>query len=178
MAFILEGYLRQNSRGSGLISIKELTGTVTSFSGDYTGIDLKIFLKSQIFTFYLNEAILVYTAESQTWETRTFTTDSAGVPLELFLVKAGDFPDGVYTRDALLAKALALTTCTPATNVNVFWGDWTSLIETLSTPTGLYADNITSNSARTNWQAVENASNYKVQYKAAGDTVWTETYTD
>ena len=48
----------------------------------------------------------------------------------------------------------------------------------LSTPTGLYADNITSNSARTNWNAVENASNYKVQYKAAGDTVWTETYTD
>lgn len=45
-------------------------------------------------------------------------------------------------------------------------------------PTGLYADNITSDSARTNWQAVENASNYKVQYKAAGDTVWTETYTD
>ena len=48
----------------------------------------------------------------------------------------------------------------------------------LTTPTGLYADNITSDSARTNWQAVENASNYKVQYKAAGDTVWTETYTD
>lgn len=48
----------------------------------------------------------------------------------------------------------------------------------LPTPTGLNADNITSNSARTNWNAVENASNYKVQYKAAGDTVWTETYTD
>ena len=48
----------------------------------------------------------------------------------------------------------------------------------LPTPTGLYADNITSDSARTNWQAVENASNYKVQYKAAGDTVWSETYTD
>ena len=53
-----------------------------------------------------------------------------------------------------------------------------SQAEPLSTPTGLYADNITSDSARTNWQAVENASNYKVQYKAAGDTVWTETYTD
>lgn len=53
-----------------------------------------------------------------------------------------------------------------------------SQAEPLTTPTGLYADNITSNSARTNWQAVENASNYKVQYKAAGDTVWTETYTD
>ena len=54
----------------------------------------------------------------------------------------------------------------------------TQSAQPLSTPTGLYADNITSDSARTNWQAVENASNYKVQYKAAGDTVWTETYTD
>ena len=57
------------------------------------------------------------------------------------------------------------------------WKD-PSTLTPLATPTGLYADNITSDSARTNWQAVENASNYKVQYKAAGDTVWTETYTD
>lgn len=178
MALILEGYLRQNSRSSGPIVLTELTGTVTSFSGDYTGIDLKIFLKSQTFTFFSNEAILVYTAESQLWETRSFARNSAGEPLELFLVKAEDFPDGVYTRDALLVKALALTTCTPATNTNVFWGDWTSLIEPLTTPTGLYADNITSDSATTHWTGDANASNFKVQYKAAGDTVWTETYTD
>lgn len=50
--------------------------------------------------------------------------------------------------------------------------------EPLATPTGLYADNITSDSATTHWTGDENASNYKVQYKAAGDTVWTETYTD
>lgn len=48
----------------------------------------------------------------------------------------------------------------------------------LATPTGLYADNITSDSATTHWTGDANASNYKVQYKAAGDTVWTETYTD
>lgn len=48
----------------------------------------------------------------------------------------------------------------------------------LPTPTGLYADNITSDSATTHWTGDANASNYKVQYKAAGDTVWTETYTD
>lgn len=57
------------------------------------------------------------------------------------------------------------------------WKD-PSTLTPLATPTGLNADQITSNSARTNWQAVENASNYKLQYKAAGDTVWTETYTD
>ena len=50
--------------------------------------------------------------------------------------------------------------------------------EPLSTPTGLYADQITSDSATTHWTGDANASNFKVQYKAAGDTVWTETFTD
>lgn len=35
----------------------------------------------------------------------------------------------------------------------------------LSTPTGLYADNITSDSARISWNAVENANGYKVEYR-------------
>ena len=48
----------------------------------------------------------------------------------------------------------------------------------LPTPTGLTASNITSNSALTSWNQVQDASNFKVQYKAAGDTVWTETFTD
>ena len=44
----------------------------------------------------------------------------------------------------------------------------------LSTPTGLYADNITSDSARVSWTAVENASGYKVEYRRQGDTTWNE----
>ena len=56
--------------------------------------------------------------------------------------------------------------------------DYPGLATPLSTPTGLNADNITSDSATTHWTGDANASNYKVQYKAAGDTVWTETYTD
>ena len=56
--------------------------------------------------------------------------------------------------------------------------DYPGLATPLTTPTGLYADNITSDSATTHWTGDANASNYKVQYKAAGDTVWTETYTD
>ena len=44
----------------------------------------------------------------------------------------------------------------------------------LSTPTGLYADNITSDSARISWNAVENATDYKVQYRRQGDTTWNE----
>lgn len=39
--------------------------------------------------------------------------------------------------------------------------------EPLATPTGLYADNITSDSARIGWNAVENASGYKVEYRQA-----------
>ena len=46
--------------------------------------------------------------------------------------------------------------------------------EPLSTPTGLYADNITSDSARVSWSAVENASGYKVEYRRQGDTTWNE----
>ena len=37
----------------------------------------------------------------------------------------------------------------------------------LATPTGLYADNITSDSARVSWTAVENASGYKVEDRQA-----------
>lgn len=44
----------------------------------------------------------------------------------------------------------------------------------LSTPTGLNADNITSNSATISWNAVENASDYKVEYRRQGDTTWNE----
>lgn len=44
----------------------------------------------------------------------------------------------------------------------------------LATPTGLNADNITSNSARVSWTAVENASGYKVEYRRQGDTTWNE----
>lgn len=44
----------------------------------------------------------------------------------------------------------------------------------LTTPTGLNADNITSDSARVSWTAVENASGYKVEYRRQGDTTWNE----
>ena len=44
----------------------------------------------------------------------------------------------------------------------------------LSTPTGLYADNITSDSATIGWNAVENATDYKVEYRRQGDTTWNE----
>lgn len=44
----------------------------------------------------------------------------------------------------------------------------------LPTPTGLNADNITSNSATISWNAVENASDYKVEYRRQGDTTWNE----
>lgn len=44
----------------------------------------------------------------------------------------------------------------------------------LSTPTGLYADNIKSDSARIGWNAVENATDYKVEYRRQGDTTWNE----
>ena len=45
----------------------------------------------------------------------------------------------------------------------------------LDTPTNLTATNITNNSADLGWSAVENASNYRVDYRIYGDTLWQQT---
>lgn len=44
----------------------------------------------------------------------------------------------------------------------------------LAAPTGLTSDTITSTSARVSWNAVENATDYKVEYRKQGDTTWNE----
>lgn len=46
--------------------------------------------------------------------------------------------------------------------------------EQLATPTNLTSTNITSNSAQVSWNAVENATDYKVEYRRQGDTTWNE----
>ena len=75
---------------------------------------------------------------------------------------------------------LGLVTTTPA-NIPETIGLTTSLdnpyappATPLATPTGLNATNVTSNSARISWNAVENASGYKVEYRRQGDTTWNE----
>lgn len=45
----------------------------------------------------------------------------------------------------------------------------------LATPTGLTATNVTNNSADLGWSAIENASNYRVDYRIYGDTLWQQT---
>lgn len=52
------------------------------------------------------------------------------------------------------------------TGVNYYWEEIPQSTP-LTTPTGLYADNITSDSARVSWTAVENASGYKLEYRQA-----------
>lgn len=44
----------------------------------------------------------------------------------------------------------------------------------LSTPYNLVADQVTSSSARVRWNAVTNATDYKVEYRVQGATNWTE----
>lgn len=48
----------------------------------------------------------------------------------------------------------------------------------LSTPIGLNATNITSDSALLGWAQNANASNFKIEYKINGDTSWTQTTSD
>lgn len=45
----------------------------------------------------------------------------------------------------------------------------------LDTPTDLTATNVTHNSADLGWNNVENASNYRVDYRIYGDTLWQQT---
>ena len=46
--------------------------------------------------------------------------------------------------------------------------------EQLATPTGLTANQITSTGARIGWNAVANASGYKVEYKQHDSNTWIE----
>jgi len=50
-----------------------------------------------------------------------------------------------------------------------------SRTQQLDTPTDLTATNITNNSADLGWSAIENASNYRVDYRIYGDTLWQQT---
>lgn len=102
--------------------------------------------------------------------------------IEEVFILFGD-ASAINTRAADIVKAYASTQSTSGANNAIKNATWDAIVTRqqstpLATPAGLYADNITSDSATTHWTGDENASNYKVQYKAAGDTVWTETYTD
>lgn len=44
----------------------------------------------------------------------------------------------------------------------------------LATPTNLHTSNVTSTGARLHWNSVENAVDYKVEYRRQGDTTWNE----
>jgi hypothetical protein len=43
----------------------------------------------------------------------------------------------------------------------------------LPAPTGLTKDNVTATSARVGWNAVSNATGYKVEYRPVGNATWT-----
>lgn len=50
----------------------------------------------------------------------------------------------------------------------------TATTQTLATPTGLSATNVTDTTATLNWNAVTNASGYKVEWRASGASTWNE----
>ena len=72
------------------------------------------------------------------------------------------FKDGDYAGADAIFDTLDLPKITP------------SFAQQLATPTGLTADQITSTGARIGWNAVENATDYKVEYRRQGDTTWNE----
>ena len=122
--------------------------------------------------------VLFYKDYRKDWQIITQWMEEPGYKRFLWLLNTIPDYSRQYTPEQLDAMALEKYEVMPLEmNTQYYWSLYNPATP-LATPTGLNATNITSDSARTNWQAVENASNYKVQYKAAGDTVWTETYTD
>ena len=159
--------------------LPRLSSEVTEFSGDYVGESLCLYVYSP----YSRRANKFQQYSNSTWSAVTGVSlyDKLPFAYKIYLVKTSDFGASYYTwansstRFEILSLGKYNCLIQGSDGTQYYWApDATPL----STPTGLNATNVTSNSARTNWQAVENASNYKVQYKAAGDTVWTETYTD
>lgn len=141
-------------------------------------------------------SIALYAPETLTTESVTGTTAtlnwSSVREATGYLIKYRRASDTAWTQTSTTATTLALAGLTPGTVYN--WtatalgngNNYLDSIESdevtfetqaaqpLSTPTGLYADNITSDSARIGWNAVENATGYKVEYRRQGDTTWNE----
>ena len=59
------------------------------------------------------------------------------------------------------------------TNSDIAWLYATTTMK-LAAPTGLTCNTVTSTSAQIDWNAVENATDYKVEYRRQGDTTWNE----
>ena len=172
MAVVLEGYCCLTVPTSGFIRIPKLDSVVTNYSGDYTNIDVRIFTFAKSNVKF--EIIQDYQASTQSWTARSIIDEDPGEK-RLYLVRKTDFPNDYYPNtDAARFESLALGIyrCTIVENNTNYY--WSPAAEPLSTPTGLNADNITSNSATISWNAVENATDYKVQYRRQGDTTWNE----
>ena len=171
MAVVLEGFLLQETRNYGTLSIETITATVTRYIAEDASIDVSLFGCDNGFSY---ERILTYNASTSTWNSQSrIGVDHLPHTYSLFLVRSSEFPNDNYDRKGFdTSLAIGKYQCAVnKRNVNTYW---VPISTPLSTPTGLYADNITSNSARVSWTAVENASGYKVEYRRQGDTTWNE----
>ena len=145
----------------------ELSGAITASSYPITDAGT-IYYSSTSYT-----GVLFYKSPNQNWSLISQMFEDPGYKRFLWLLdKANDYHQ--YTPEQLDALALEKYEVMPLSlNTQYYWSLYNQATP-LSTPTGLNADNITSNSARVSWTAVENASGYKVEYRRQGDTTWNE----
>ena len=169
MAVVLEGWCNLQRLSSNNV----VYSGVTSFSGDYVSESLCLY----IYSYNRDYVFKIQSYTNSVWSSRTTGVREA-LPhsYPLYLVRSSDFNDNNYNwydyEESFEALALGKYIC----NIETF-GDryyWAPAATPLATPTGLYADNITSDSARVSWNAVENATDYKVEYRVQGATNWTE----
>ncbi|MFN0275798.1 MAG: fibronectin type III domain-containing protein [Chitinophagales bacterium] len=97
---------------------------------------------------------------SETGSWTTFTMSSVLTSQDVILTSEGTYPfycDLHGGAGGLGMSGTITVTCTPPT---------------CDTPTGIFANNITSNSAKINWTAVSGATKYTIQYRPTGTTAW------
>ena len=150
-----------NSNYSSTVSVKVKTGLskpssvkVTpgatscyiSWKGSYNASSYTVYYKSSSETNWLSSTGIAGTST-------VIDSLAEGTTYQFYVVAVGE---GDY------ANSYKSTTVSATTKI------------TLQIPTGIVATNITSNSARLAWNAVENASAYKVEFRQLGMTEWAE----
>ena len=161
---IVEGYIEFAEDMFGTI----LQGAITSSS--YPNTKTGVIYYTSIY----GTGKLFYKYPNQNWTLNAQPFENPGYKRFLWLTDydMNTAPD--LKQEELDAVALEKYTVTPLKAGTQYYWSLYNPTTPLATPTGLYADNITSDSARVSWNAVENATGYKVEYRRQGETTWNE----
>lgn len=172
MGIVLEGYTYFDVSS-------RMSVTVTEFSGEYYDTDLLLY--ASLGDSYNGSGSIAskYDALSHEWtsagqQVLKYQTSLTPATEYVWLTSATFVSHGKTCDSSTLDNVAILKLKYTVTRGFAERCDWEPLTETLPTPTNLHATNITSTSAQLHWNSVENAVDYKVEYRVQGATDWTE----